>query len=147
MQGKVFPNICGDAYPESYSCQTERFLKITKWAWGVMISYGVSCVSLEGYAMRAQGNVFDIAENTQTLKLRLFESGIPLDIYPPSHIKKFATGKGNSNKDAMHDAFSKETGINLAKELTPGISKLSNPVTDIVDSYYIAKLLHTNMAD
>ena len=56
----------------------------------------------------------------------------------PSVVKKFASGKGNADKQLMYDSFKKETNINLMNLFEQ--EKLNNPVTDIVDSYYIAKV-------
>ena len=41
------------------------------------------------------------------------ECGWDYTLLPPSVIKKFATDKGNANKDLMLDAFEKDTGVNL----------------------------------
>ena len=56
----------------------------------------------------------------------------------PTTIKKFATGKGNANKEKLYDAFVEETGIDIRKTLDIS-NKSWNPVSDIVDAYYIAK--------
>ena len=37
----------------------------------------------------------------------------------------------------MYEQFVKETGVDLMKEFDQ--SKLNNPVTDIVDAFYVAK--------
>ena len=42
----------------------------------------------------------------------------------------------------MYDSFKKDTGVNLMKIFDMG--KLNNPVTDIIDSYYIAKVGNEN---
>jgi Holliday junction resolvasome RuvABC endonuclease subunit len=55
----------------------------------------------------------------------------------PSVIKKFATGKGNADKQKMYEQFTKDTNTNLMKAFD--IPTLNNPITDIVDAYYIAK--------
>ena len=66
---------------------------------------------------------------------------------PPTTVKKYATGKGNSDKNAMHRSFRLETGVDLKEEITPRKAKVGNPVSDIVDSYYICKLLHEKIID
>ena len=38
----------------------------------------------------------------------------------------------------MYDSFTKHTGVDLMKMFD--MNKLNNPVTDIIDSYYIAKV-------
>jgi hypothetical protein len=60
-------------------------------------------------------------------------------IIEPSKAKKLATGKGNADKQAMYEAFSKETNTDLMFIFKQ--KSLTNPVTDIVDSYFILKSL------
>ena len=57
-------------------------------------------------------------------------------------IKKKATGKGNADKLKMYEQFVRDTGIDLMKAFEQ--IKLNNPVTDIVDSYYIVKAGYKN---
>ena len=59
----------------------------------------------------------------------------------PTAIKKFATGKGNANKELMYESFLKETSRNLQEELVVKSEKIGNPTSDIVDSYYICKIM------
>ena len=68
--------------------------------------------------------------------------GIPLEVIPPTTIKKFATGKGNADKTMMHNSFKEDTGIDLKTIVTPDKGMVDNPVSDIVDSFYIGKYLH-----
>jgi Holliday junction resolvasome RuvABC endonuclease subunit len=75
-------------------------------------------------------------------KHKLYKAGVPLTVVEPSKSKKLATGKGNADKQAMYDAFSEETNTNLL--ITFEQKTLSNPVTDIVDSYFILKSLLSN---
>ena len=55
----------------------------------------------------------------------------------PGQVKKHATGKGNADKLKMYEQFVQDTKIDLMKEFDQ--SKLNNPVTDVVDAYYVAK--------
>ena len=57
--------------------------------------------------------------------------------------KKFATDKGNANKELMYEHFCKDTKTDLMK--TFDMQTLSNPITDIVDAYYIAKCGYENI--
>jgi|TARA_B110000116_G_scaffold267036_1_gene278745 Holliday junction resolvasome RuvABC endonuclease subunit len=102
-------------------------------------------LAIEGYAFGAKGQVFNIGENTGILKYKLAKkvSNI-INVIAPSAIKKFATGKGNANKLLMYEAFVEETGDDLAKlfEFDPYTGQ--SPVSDIVDSYYIAKYNNAN---
>jgi hypothetical protein len=66
---------------------------------------------------------------------------VPFVSIPPTVIKKFATGKGTANKDIMYEAFQAEllTPPNLKESLIPKAKNIISPVSDIVDSYFIAK--------
>lgn len=98
-------------------------------------------VAIEDYSYGSSGRVFHIAENVGILKLLLWQRGIAFDVYAPTVIKKYASGKGNSNKDKMYEAFCKEhPGIDLITEF--GMKKLASPISDIVDAYYICKMHH-----
>lgn len=101
-------------------------------------------VGLEGYAFAAKGKVFNIGEATGLFKHHLWKSEKILSIYEPNVIKKFATGKGNANKEAMYAAFLSETGVNLKDQLRYESTKFESPLSDIVDSYFICKYLYCN---
>jgi hypothetical protein len=61
-------------------------------------------------------------------------------------IKKFGCGKGNANKEAMIEAFELETSIDI-REKCGIINKSWNPITDIVDAYYICKYGFTQLTE
>ena len=54
-------------------------------------------------------------------------------------MKKFATGKGSSDKWGMMEAFEKKTGYNIHNEITPDKETGTSPSSDIVDSFWILK--------
>ena len=64
------------------------------------------------------------------------------DTIVPSVVKKYASGKGNADKQLMYDSFKNILFIDLMKMFD--MEKLNNPVTDIVDSFYIAKVGYEN---
>ena len=106
---------------------------------------GCDQIGLEDYAYNAQGRVFHIAENTGILKYKCYEASIPVEVFSPSHVKKLATGKGNADKLQMYDAFLTETSVPLQSIITPNKKDIGNPVSDIVDSYYVCKSLFNQM--
>ena len=55
----------------------------------------------------------------------------------PSVVKKLATGKGNADKQKMYEAFTRTQGVDLMKAFDQ--QTLNNPITDIIDSYYIMR--------
>lgn len=96
-------------------------------------------VYIEGYSYNSvQGLIFNIAENCSILKHILNKNGHEINVVPPAIIKKFATGKGNANKQLLEESFIKKTNINL-KEILKQTSSQWNPSSDIIDSYFLAK--------
>lgn len=104
-------------------------------------------VAIEGYAYAGKGEVFDISEFTSTIKNSLYDLGIKMRIYDPNSIKMFAV-KGNADKLDMYEAILKmkdsltcfdmsDLPIVDEKHRKKGVS----PTSDIVDSYFIARLL------
>ena len=133
---KIAPNITGESF-QDYVADVDRFDSISDWA--INLCIGASDVAIEGYSFGSKGRVFNLAENMGIFKHKLYKAGVPLTVIEPSKAKKLATGKGNADKQAMYEAFSEETKTNLL--ITFDQKSLSNPVTDIVDSYYILKSL------
>lgn len=135
-------NIYGELF-RPYDEECERYDSISDWVMRVCI--GSDMVALEGYAYNATGRIFHIAENTGILKYKLYQASIPVEIVEPTKVKKLSTNKGNADKNLMFQYFQEETGLNLQDIITPNKTLLGSPVTDIIDSYYICKLLHNQI--
>lgn len=135
---KPYGNIFGERFID-WNLEMERYESIADWALETIM--GCDAVGLEGYAYSAQGRVFHIAENTGVLKYKMYQTGIPLTIFTPSEVKKYASGKGNADKNLMYSSFVKETKKDIKKLICPDKKDIGNPVSDIVDSYYICKLM------
>jgi len=144
--GKVYKNITGDEHKE-YNDPIERFTNISDWVFKSIhtlsnVHQGME-IYIEGYSYGSKGQaIFQIAENCGILKHRLSERKLTYGIVVPSVVKKMATGKGNADKEKMYEQFTKDTKIDLKKVFD--MNKLNNPVTDIIDSYYIAKSGYEN---
>ena len=132
-------NLHSEPYPE-WETEEQRHDLLSDWA--------MSCIQgcevyIEGYAFATSGksHVRSVAENSGLLKHKMYKAKQPFISVPPTVIKKYATGKGNANKEVMYDAFNAEllTPPDLKTSLKPKATKLTSPVTDIVDAYYIAK--------
>ena len=137
--GKMTDNIMGFEHKE-YNTPIERFTQISTWAINQFnrLDYNLKKIKIfiEGYSFGSKGQgIFQIAENCGILKYRLEQLKLPYETVVPSVVKKGATGKGNADKDMMYEAFLKETKIDLKKIFDT--EKVGNPVSDIVDSYYI----------
>lgn len=124
---------------QSYRIEIERYGKLATRVLTFVTDFKRPRIFLEDYSMGSKGRVFHIAENAALLKYEAFLHNIPVQTVAPTSLKKFATGKGNAKKEDMHEAFVKETNINLHEALLGTKRKLGNPVTDLVDAYYIAR--------
>ena len=132
-------NIHANPYPE-WETEEERHELLSKWTMSII----TGCeVFIEGYAFATSGtsHVRSIAENTGLLKHKMHKVKQSFTSVPPTVIKKYATGKGNANKEGMYEAFVDEllTPTALKERLTPKATKVKNPVSDLVDSYFICK--------
>ena len=132
-------NLHTEIYPE-WETEEQRHDLLSDWAMSIISGCQVF---IEGYAFATSGKSYvrSVAENSGLLKHKMYKVHQTFTSVPPSVIKKYATGKGNANKDLMYDVFSKEgvTPVDLQKTLRPKSTKLTNPTTDIVDSYWICK--------
>ena len=128
-------NIHGDLHKD-YNTEQQRHYNITQWALS-LVEDGDK-VYIEGYSMGSKGLVFNIAENTGVLKHYMWKRGIDFTAVPPTVIKKYATGKGNANKQAIQDTFEQTVNVYIKKKLMM-TDKQWNPSSDIIDSYYICK--------
>jgi Holliday junction resolvasome RuvABC endonuclease subunit len=115
----------------AYSNNSERFAWLASHYTELIQHYNGTQVHLEGYAMGAgrAGMNFTIGECTGYLKAELWRSGVTVNIIAPTALKKFATGKGNANKDAMMLAFAEKHQI----ETLPKLSCMN----DCVDAYWL----------
>ena len=132
-------NLHADIYPE-WETEEQRHDLLSDWAMGIIRGCQVY---IEGYAFATSGksHVRSVAENSGLLKHKMYKAHQTVTSVPPTVIKKYATDKGNANKELMCDAFYEEsdTPADLQKTLRPKSSKLTNPTTDIVDAYWICK--------
>lgn len=128
-------NIQGDIHSH-YFINEERYYNITSWVMDKLQEDDV--VYMEGYSMGSTGRVFNIAENTGILKHYMWKRKYTYNVVPPTVVKKFATGKGNANKELLQTVFEESTGYGLKKKLNM-TEKQWNPSSDIIDSYFICK--------
>jgi len=129
-----------------YNSEPERYNNIANWAIDIIKLYGDAktginrikpTIQIEDYSFGSTGRVFHIAENLGLLKYKLkIECGWDYTLLAPSVIKKFATDKGNANKEMMLHAFQEDTGVNLGELFD---SSVKSPITDVADAYFICK--------
>ena len=142
--GMMSEEIIGYEHKE-YKTPIHRFKQISDFVLDIISDYKSPKCYIEGYAYGAKGQgLFQIAENCGILKYRLLQKGYTYNTVVPSVVKKGATGKGNADKDMMYEAFVKETKLDLKKIFDT--EKVSNPLSDIADSYFIQKVGYENLS-
>ena len=116
-------------------------------------------VFIEGYSLGSVGKVFSIAENTAILKQKLYDNGHFVSVFPPTVVKKFATGKGNASKTIMREQFLKPHKAlktllveQRVKDLHKVTHYVDSPMSDLIDAYFICRygvhlLQHRGFAD
>jgi Holliday junction resolvasome RuvABC endonuclease subunit len=129
---------------KDYSTEQERYDHISNSCISFIESHGNHSyhIIIEDYAMGAKGKVFNIAEATGLFKHKVHQRGWKLTTVPPTVNKKTATGKGNADKQAMYQAYSQLPQVpNLITIYNPlsRSDKVNSPVSDIVDSYFLAR--------
>ena len=106
-------------------------------------------VAIEDYSYASKGLVTKIAENTGILKSYLYDSGSKLRTYEPTTIKMFFCGNGSANKMLMINEYleneEENNPLNLDLKLKQFEITEKSKLNDVVDSYAIAKLLHTEL--
>jgi len=99
-------------------------------------------VAIEGYSYNSTGKIFDMAEFIGCLKYHLYVSNIPIRIYEPAVVKMYATGNGNCDKIRMCDEYDK---LKDGQTDLSHLPQYKNPKEDIVDAYYLCKLLRLEL--
>lgn len=99
--------------------------------------------SCEGYAYGSSaGLTFNIAEFSGKIKHSIYESGKKLRIYDICSIKMFGADRGNAQKQDMVDSFLK---LEQKEFDWSFLNKYDSPHTDLVDAFWITKLLQTEL--
>lgn len=104
----------------------------------------VEYLAIEDYAFGAKGQVFHIGEFIGFLKHTFFSNNKKIRLYDPNSIKLFASGRGQCDKLSMYESFIECEDLykpDLRDLPVVETSKGKSPTSDIVDSFYISKLL------
>lgn len=114
-----------------------RYLTNANYAMEIVDKYSCDSIYIEGYSYGSVTSSFtSLVENVATLKVLAHQRGIELIPFAPSAVKKIATGKGNAKKAQMYeDGWLKRFDIDLETML--GAKRDANPISDIVDSYFV----------
>jgi len=101
----------------------------------------VSHVGIEDYAHGMVGRVTDLAECCGCLKYELFKQKIKIRVYNVFSIKKFALGKAKPDKELVIQQFIKDGFFDRIFEGISEVDLKNSPFNDIIDAFYITRLL------
>lgn len=117
----------------------------------------VEYAAIEDYSFSSGGDLTQISEFCSQVKFQLLRQGTKVRLYAPSQIKQFA-GKGNFQKPDMEEAFFKLDGLKIDITELPEIPIYTrgkfvglkhpqgiSPRSDLIDSFFMVKLLHTEL--
>lgn len=144
LHGRPFTELPNVAWsPSTTEGELPRFLELTEWVSRVVRETQPQHIILEDYAFSRAGRLTQLGENGGILKAELYRQhrSIPLHIVAPTSMKKFATGKGIATKEDVWAAFIKHEphAESWAKICHPKSEKITSPVADIADSYFLAQ--------
>lgn len=133
----TFGNIRLDLLPP-WSSPEERYHNNALWVRDIFLEHGVQEYAMEGYSMgSSSGLVFNIAENGGAVKQMLWKAGIVQKESPsPSTVKKYHSGKGNSKKEPMVDAFNDLFMVQI-HDLLKLKAPYVKPVDDLTDAWAV----------
>ena len=106
-------------------------------------------IAIEDYAYQeTSGRTFHIGGFTEILKLEIYLRHAKIRLYDITLIKKFATTRGTADKIAMYDAYMKiplKERIDISTLPIVDNAKGKSPTSDIIDAYYIMKMLQLEL--
>lgn len=84
-----------------FSLRSDKLIFIRKTLLDMFSKYNPSVVAMEDYSFATKGQAFYLGELGGMIKLLFRQLGCTSYIIPPGLVKKFATGKGNADKNLM----------------------------------------------
>lgn len=98
---------------------TRRLMEMTDEIRKLVKLYKPDYIAMEGMSFGARGAaIFDLGGLSHLLRVMFFEEDVKFIIIPPTVVKKFFTGKGNSDKMAMiTEAMNRKLNIPFFKTI------------------------------
>ena len=107
---------------------------------------GATAAAIEGYAYgEKSSSIFQIAEMAGGLKRLLWEAKIPFAAYPPNVVKRFATGRGGSDKLIMCASFQHSHPNLYPTAEFADLAQFKSPHADMCDAFWMAEVLRNHM--
>ncbi len=118
---------------------TRRLIEMTGEIRKLVKLYKPDYIAMEGMSFGARGAaIFDLGGLSHLLRVMFFEEDVKFIIIPPTVVKKYFTGKGNSDKMAMiTEAMNRKANIPFFKT----IKKVKVFDDNVTDAYAIASFI------
>lgn len=100
----------------------------------ILSQYHIQSIYYEDYSFDSQNLAYTTGELGGVLRTALIINFNTLTLIEPTKLKKFATGHGNSGKEAIINLAMQETKLNSAAI-----------TSDICDAYFLAKMAFYNV--
>lgn len=124
---------------------TRRLMEMTDEIRKLIKEYKPDIIGMEGMSFGARGSaIFDLGGLSHLLRVMFIEEGVKFFIIPPTVVKKYFTGKGNSDKLAMIEEAMKR-GANIPFFTT--IKKQRVFDDNVTDAYAIASFVEDYLQD
>lgn len=106
----------------------------------------VKYISFEGYALGVtkSSSIFQLGEFIGGLKKFFYDKGKGIMIYPPTVVKKFATGNGSADKTMMRKMIQEE----YPQWYPQGFDQLpqdDSPHSDLCDAFWICETMRNHI--
>ncbi len=87
--------------------EIERLAVIRDVVRGMLANNLPNMAAMEGYAYGMKFRACDMGEVGGIVKIACYDAGVPLKVVAPATLKKFVTGRGNSDKAVMRQRIFK----------------------------------------
>jgi len=122
---------------------TRRLLQLKTEIGVIADQYNVEYMAMEGMSFGSRGStVFDLGGLSHMIRETFLTKEIKFIVVPPKTLKKYWTGSGNANKEAMiEEASKREIDVYITKNY--GTKKIPRILFDdnVVDSLALARFL------
>lgn len=113
----------------------------------------VEYAAIEDYAYGGSGDLTQISEFAGAVKFFLYHQNTSIRLVDPQTVKYFSTGAGIATKKQMYDSYVSSIWNIIEKvdvndlPILPASKEKSgiSPTSDIIDSWFLMKVLHTEL--